>query len=144
MRIERISGEHMSGLAALETACFSEPWSENALSSLYERGMGAGFAVIEDGKVVAYAGALFVLDEAQIANVATLPEYRGKGYARAALCALIDYAREGETRTMTLEVRRSNTPAISLYESLGFRVVGERPRFYRAPVEDALLMELSI
>jgi len=40
----------------------------------------------------------------------------------------------------TLEVRLSNTPAIRLYESLGFKGEGVRPGFYERPVEDALIM----
>ena len=40
----------------------------------------------------------------------------------------------------TLEVRRSNAPAIALYSSLGYRQVGLRPRYYQPDGEDAFVM----
>ena len=39
-----------------------------------------------------------------------------------------------------LEVRQSNTPAISLYEKMGYKAIGTRKRFYEKPVEDAIVM----
>jgi ribosomal-protein-alanine N-acetyltransferase len=44
------------------------------------------------------------------------------------------------SRCLTLEVRESNAPAIALYEKLGFRQVGKRPRYYEKPREDALIL----
>ncbi len=41
---------------------------------------------------------------------------------------------------MTLEVRESNIPAINLYKKFGFLEHGKRPRYYQAPIEDAIIM----
>jgi len=81
-----------------------------------------------------------VLDEGQITNVATFPKYRRQGYGRTVMEALERYARERGIVLMSLEVRESNSGAIALYESLGWRSVGRRKNFYRHPVEDALVM----
>ena len=40
----------------------------------------------------------------------------------------------------TLEVRKSNKAAISLYEGLGFKMAGERKNFYDNPTENAIIM----
>ena len=54
--------------------------------------------------------------------------------------ALVDELKAIESRCLTLEVRASNVPAISLYEKLGFAEVGRRKNYYRNPREDALIM----
>lgn len=143
MQLITLAKEHISGVAAIERECFSSPWSEKALEILLGDN-AIGVVVIADGEVAAYAGMTCVLDEGQITNVATLPRYRRRGFARAALEALVERAAQRGVCSIFLEARVSNIPAISLYESLGFRQVGSRRRFYSAPVEDAVLMELKI
>jgi len=81
-----------------------------------------------------------VLDEGQILNVATHPAWRRRGLADALLTALINEAEKKGLLTLSLEVRESNTAAISLYEKHGFAVAGKRPRFYTHPTEAALVM----
>ena len=73
-------------------------------------------------------------------NIAVHPDHRRQGIAAALLQRLLeDLARMG-SHSLTLEVRKSNAPAISLYEKLGFVQIGCRPRYYRNPKEDALIM----
>ncbi|HOA85405.1 MAG: ribosomal protein S18-alanine N-acetyltransferase [Clostridiales bacterium] len=139
MEIVRFGPEHVSEAAHIETLCFSDPWSEAGLEFLTSK-RAVSYACMVDGKLAAYAGMLCVLDEGQILNVATHPDYRRRGYARALLGALIDYADSHGIVTLLLEVRESNTPAISLYRSAGFVAVGYRPRYYRKPVEAAVIM----
>ena len=143
MQIVTLGREHLSGVAKIEQECFSQPWSEKALEILLSDNAVAVVAVL-DGEAVAYAGMTSVLDEGQITNVATLPSYRRRGFSRAVLEELIARAGEKGISSIFLEARVSNTPALSLYRSLGFCVIGMRRRFYSAPVEDAVLMELKI
>lgn len=143
MQIVTFGREHLSGVAKIEQECFSQPWSEKALEILLSDNAVAVVAVL-DGEAVAYAGMTSVLDEGQITNVATLPSYRRRGFSRAVLEELIARARKKGISSIFLEARVSNAPALSLYESLGFCRIGMRRRFYSAPVEDAVLMELKI
>ena len=81
-----------------------------------------------------------VLGELHITTIAVRPEYRRRGHARALIgAALAAYPR---ATYVHLEVRPTNGAAISLYESLGFRATGRRPRYYGD--EDALLMTLNL
>ena len=131
---------HLAGIARLETLCFGEPWSENALELLLTE-MALGVTLVsEDGEVLAYGGMLLAPDEGQITNIAVHPDCRRKGYGRAVTEALIREAEQRGLSQISLEVRASNEAAINLYRLLGFEVAGVRKRFYRNPSEDALVM----
>ena len=140
---QKLKKEQLADVAELEKANFSEPWSEDALTLLLtDRAVGYG---LTDGEcVVAYGSLLYAPDEGQILNLAVDAAYRKKGYATAILSALEADAREHDAKALFLEVRASNLPAIRLYEKHGFAVVGKRPDFYRAPLEDALVMKKDL
>ena len=133
----------LSGAAELERLCFSEPWSEQALTLLLGEN-AFGVACERDGRVVAYGGMLTVLDEGQITNIAVHPDARRQGIGRALLTEMLRLARERGLSEISLEVRASNEAAIALYERMGFAVAGRRRHFYRDPTEDALVMLLAL
>ena len=93
-----------------------------------------------DGKICAYGGMIIAVDEGQITNIATHPDYRRRGYGRAIVEALIKYAKNNRLDSISLEVRESNRAAIDLYSKLGFKVEGKRRDFYTKPIENALIM----
>lgn len=132
--------EHLDALAAVEAACFSNPWSKDAL---YEEltNETASFLVAEDrsGKAVGYLGLHIVADEGMIANVAVSPDCRRQGAATALLRAADKLAHTRALSRLTLEVRPSNTAAVALYEREGFVKDGIRPHFYSHPAEDAAI-----
>ena len=83
---------------------------------------------------------MVAVDEGQITNIATHPDYRRRGYGRAVVEALIKYAKNNGLDSISLEVRESNKPAIELYSQLGFKIEGKRKDFYVKPTEAALVM----
>ena len=117
----------------LERECFSVPWS---IKSISEELLLAEI----NGETAGYVGSYFVSGEVYITNVAVKNKYRRKGVAVGLLSELIDLAKEAESEFVSLEVRCSNTPAISLYGKLGFGKIGIRKNFYENPREDALIM----
>ena len=98
-------------------------------------------ALDDMGAVMGYVGLMFVLDEGYISNVAVAPEFRRCGIADALISALIEREKKA-LAFLTLEVRESNIPAISLYAKHGFITVGSRKNYYDRPKENALLMTL--
>ena len=142
VEIRKIDAESAKCAAELEKLCFSEPWSEKAILEEAERGFF--IAAYVGGEFAGYAGMLCVLDERDICNVATAPEFRGKGVGKALVAALIESARKSGASVIMLEVRKSNAAAIALYEKAGFAFVGERKNFYARPREDALLYNYYI
>lgn len=145
MRAVPLQERHLDKAARLETLCFSRPWSRQALAEELENPTAVFMAAEDDaGELLGYAGMHVVCGEGYIDNVAVFPEARRRGVGRLLVQSLVQWLREHEGVFLTLEVRPSNEPAISLYSSLGFEEVGRRPRFYECPIEDALLMTLYL
>ncbi len=139
MRIVPMQAHHVPALVALENACFSTPWTAAGFTEELDNPLAVFLVAEKDGDVLGYLGFLAVLDEADITNVAVSPSHRRQGVAAALVTAAQDACRARGIRRLGLEVRESNEAAIRLYERFGFVRDGKRPRFYSAPVEDALL-----
>ncbi len=137
---ERLTAQQLDGVAQLEKLCFHQPWSRNSLELLIKEGIGVGVVCSCDGQICAYGGMMVAVDEGQITNIATHPEYRRRGYGKAVLEALIKYAKQNGLDSISLEARESNHAAIELYTKLGFKVEGKRKDFYTNPTESALIM----
>lgn len=94
--------------------------------------------------VVGFILARLIADELHVNNVAVRPEFRRNGIASRLLGAVLKWGGRKGSRRALLEVRAGNTVAQALYRRSGFEVTGRRRRYYRAPVEDALLMTVSL
>lgn len=131
---------HVPQVAALEKLCFRDPWSENSIA--YELTNPLSFWLVAEaaGQVLGYVGSQTVLDEADMMNIAVHPDARRQGIAGQLVTELIAALCQKGVRSLTLEVRVSNSPAISLYEKLGFIQAGRRPNYYRNPKEDAWIL----
>lgn len=128
---------HIAPVCELETYCFSDPWSADALAEELHNPCARFLTALDGTTVVGYLGCHHVADEGFIANVAVHPNHRRHGIARKLVTAAIE---QGYSLSrLTLEVRASNAAAIALYESLGFAKDGIRPRFYAHPTEDACI-----
>jgi [ribosomal protein S18]-alanine N-acetyltransferase len=92
---------------------------------------------------VAFLLAWAVADELHLIHIATHPETRRRGAARALMTALLTHAATARSRLLLLEVRRSNRPAIRLYRAFGFTAMGVR-RGYYADGEDAIEMRITL
>lgn len=129
----------------LEHKCFTVPWSKDAFVSEISQNRFAKYIILEEeGKIIGYCGAWLVVDEAHITNVAILPEFRGRGLGEALMNAMIDICRRKHIERMTLEVRKSNTVAQSLYKKLGFQEGAIRKNYYSDNQEDAIVMWVNI
>ncbi|KQL17638.1 ribosomal protein S18-alanine N-acetyltransferase [Cytobacillus solani] len=129
----------------IEHESFTLPWSREAfLNELTTNQYALYLGLEEDGKVIGYCGVWIVVDEAQITNVAILPEFRGRKLGEALMRQVMEIASERGARTMSLEVRVSNSIAQSLYRKLGFQNGGIRKNYYSDNQEDALVMWVNL
>jgi len=127
-------------ITEMENLCFSDPWSLEAVQSEFTGHHDARYyAAVEDGVIVGYAGVWVVRPEGYITNVAVLPECRRRGIARQILTKMIEDCETDGVTDITLEVRVSNGPAITLYQGFGFESAGVRAKYYNDG-EDAFIM----
>ena len=144
MEIEKMNEGHVAAIAEIEKLCFSDPWSENSIAYELNSRLSYWLVAVENGQVLGYIGSQSVLGESDMMNVAVHPDHRRKGIAEALVHALSHGLKEQNNVCLTLEVRISNIPAITLYEKLGFSQVGRRPNYYRNPKEDALILRKTL
>ncbi len=131
----------MSWVLALENRSYDFPWSKKGFEKSLEQGLNYVF-YSPQGKKMGYCCILTVLDEAHILNVCVATECRGKGIAKAALKKVLAKLQASIYRVVLLEVRHSNQPAITLYQSLGFHQDGIRKNYYRVNGWDEVRQEL--
>jgi len=140
MMIEVMNSDHVAQIAALEKICFSDPWSERSIASELDNKLAFWLVAAEGEQVAGYIGSQTVMDETDMMNVAVHPDFRRQGIAEALVNELVENLKKMGSHCLTLEVRASNAPAISLYEKLGFHEIGRRRNYYRNPREDALIL----
>ena len=143
IEFERMVQDDADGVARVEAACMPVPWSRQSFWE--EASHSDAYYLIardtdRDNLIIAYAGCWVLANEGHITNVAVDPEYQGQGLGRRLMNELTSRVKALGADSMTLEVRPSNKVAINLYTSLGFRSVGQRPKYYTNPVEAAEIM----
>ena len=136
MNIEKFEEKHLDGVEKIEKTCFAHPWSREDLKNQIALDTSHFLVATVDGNVAGYMGLQIFGGEGYVTNVAVLPEYRKQGIAES----LISEQMKNKMSFITLEVRESNLPAISLYTKCGFKNVGIRPNFYSAPTKNAIIM----
>ncbi|HEY1556430.1 MAG TPA: ribosomal protein S18-alanine N-acetyltransferase [Kofleriaceae bacterium] len=101
--------------------------------------------VLEDDRagIVAFCNYWLVVPEVNILAIATHPDHRGRGLGARVLAHVLELARRESCTLATLEVRRTNAPALALYSRAGFQIVHVRERYYQDS-EDALVMLLDL
>ncbi len=144
LRVARESD--LSSVARIEMASFADPWSEHDFRGVlgYPQGIFLVSADRSTGVVTGYAIALCVVDEAEILNLAVDPVARRSGLGGRLLDAALAEAEGRGAAAVFLEVRESNAAARKLYASRGFAELSRRRRYYRNPVEDALVLRRAM
>jgi [ribosomal protein S18]-alanine N-acetyltransferase len=140
----------IDAILEIERASFPDPpWSRHSFVALLdnprvsftvastENPQSAGGAA---DIVLGYVVTWIVADEAEIANLAVRPDRRRMGIGRMLLEASISAALSRGAESVYLDVRESNVAARALYEARGFAAVGRRVKYYRNPIEDALVL----
>ena len=130
---------HVDGVKELLDVCFgSSAWSRESILAQLDNPVSYCAVALDEEIVVGYLAYEVIVDEGSLVELAVLPEYRKKGIGRR-LVELMLTSCDG-VRTVCLEVRASNVPAISLYRTFGFRQIAVRRDYYDDPREDAIIM----
>jgi ribosomal-protein-alanine N-acetyltransferase len=140
LRFIELRTEDLEQVVSLEEEVFTHPWSRQAIDEMM-KDQNICFLVAKIGnEVVGNCALRMILDEGEITNVSVKEIFRGRGIAKEMLGELMKIGLSRGVSNFTLEVRKKNNPAISLYEKLGFEKEGIRKNFYRDPIDDAWIM----
>ena len=145
-RLKPLQPADAAAVAALAAVCFPDPWSKNMFSQTLSmpgvQGLVAA-AMSVPGRVAGMVMYRFAADEAEILLLGVGPGFRRHGLAACLLELSLRVLEAGKINHVFLEVARDNVAAARLYEKAGFRVVAQRPAYYRrpsGPAQDALIM----
>ena len=137
--ISPMNEENYTDAAAIEAECFFDrPWTAEQFKEELDIEFSRTYIAYSGEKAVGFVNLWLTPPTATINNIAVLPSERRMGTADK-LFEAAENACEG-LEELTLEVRVSNAPAISLYEKHGLKNVGRRRNFYENPREDAFIM----
>ncbi|MBO4312330.1 MAG: ribosomal protein S18-alanine N-acetyltransferase [Desulfovibrionaceae bacterium] len=145
IRFRELGESYAAALAELEAVCFpNHGWSAEDMRNMFSQNAFRAYGLLEGSGLAAYTTLFHVADSIEILNIGVLPERRCQKLGRALLERVL--RREAETGILRafLEVRVGNTPAIRLYEGLGFVRTCRRRGYYADTGEDALLYELAL
>ncbi|MBP7567393.1 MAG: ribosomal protein S18-alanine N-acetyltransferase [Burkholderiaceae bacterium] len=130
-RFEPLTPARLDALLAIEQAAYPFPWSRGNFTDSLEAGYEAQLLMAGD-TLLGYFVAMKGVDEVHLLNITVAPDYQRQGWAQLMLDALATWSRRQGAQWLWLEVRVSNTRALSVYEANGFRRVGERRNYYPA------------
>lgn len=108
------------------------------------RGEMAGWVAEEAGRVAGFLVARHTGGDIEILNFAVRREAQRRGIGASLLQEALEWARTLCAERAFLEVRASNLAALRFYERHGFQPAGRRPRYYAAPLEDAVVLDLKL
>ncbi len=132
----------------IETQSFSSPWTKAMFRQELDLEWSKVFLVKKSvgrlKEIVGYICFWLIIDEVHILNLATHPDCRRNGIATSLINSCLKSSILAGAKDITLEVRKSNLPAISLYRQFGFEVKGIRARYYSDNREDAIIMWLDL
>jgi ribosomal-protein-alanine acetyltransferase len=136
--IRRMSPSDAASVAAiLHESPEASHWSVNAI--VESAGNGVGWVAEQEDQISGFLIGRAVADEFEILNMAVRQVHRRRGIASQLVKVAVEWSRSSGARSAHLEVRASNTAAISLYARHGFVPSGCRANYYKNPVEDAIL-----
>ena len=139
MILTKMLPRHIDGVKELLDACFGGgAWSRESIADQLDKDVSRCAVALDEERVVGYIAYEIILDEGSLVELAVLPAYRKKGIGRR-LVELMLTSCDG-VKTVCLEVRASNVPAINLYRTFDFKEISVRRGYYDDPAEDAVIM----
>ena len=142
--IVRYDPKDLEQIMEIENSSFAAPWTKQSYEELAPLDTISFWEAKIGDEVAGYMLFQHIGGEMELHTFAVAPNFRRVGIARKLLRHMISEARVLEVRRIFLQVRPSNAPARALYDSLGFKSIGVRRKYYRDDGEDALVMKLDL
>lgn len=136
--------DHLIDIVHIEQSCFKQPWTLDQYKALLQKSNFFILMVLRSDAVKGYISFFHLHEEAEIINIAVMPEERGAGLGMMLVQETLNICRQRKARKIFLEVRPSNEPALKIYRQLGFEEKARRKNYYPDNHEDALVMSLVL
>ncbi len=142
---KKMTAQDLQAVHDIEVRCYPNPWSTSVMADCIRSHYECIKATV-DGEIIAYAFLMIGHEEAHLLNIAVDPSWQRQGVAFRFLNHLVLVSRYWHARSLLLEARESNEPAIQLYRKFGFYPIGVRKNYYRHSgiKENALVMKYRI
>jgi ribosomal-protein-alanine N-acetyltransferase len=137
------AGDYFTRILEIENLSFITPWSPMAFRDEVRNPLSQLWGYTSHGNLWGYICYWNSGREIQVMNLAVHPDCRRRGTGTFLMGRAIMAGVDEKAESVWLEVRTSNHVAQRLYEKLGFKEVGRRPRYYRDTGEDAIVMSLT-
>ena len=138
--------QHLDAVLRVEQQAYAHPWSRSNFIDSLKSGYQAQL-LMADATLLGYFVAMKGVDEVHLLNITVAPEHQRQGWARVMLDAITLWAKGQGADWLWLEVRVDNLRALQVYESHGYRRVGQRKNYYpdaHGQREDAVVMSLRL
>ncbi len=137
-----LSASDLKVVQAIEQESFHDSWAVESWLAELNSSITKYIVLEQEGIIKGFAGFWLIAGEAQVTRVAVAKDERGKGLGKMLTEALVAAAWKEGAEAVTLEVRKSNLTAQTVYAKTGFTVSGVRPNYYEDNREDAIIMWL--
>jgi [ribosomal protein S18]-alanine N-acetyltransferase len=144
VRVRRLAAGDLDAVVSIQART---PEAARWLRADYERavrGDFAGWVAESEAAVIGFLIARLVAEEMEILNLAVAAEARRCGASSLLMKEALVWGEQAGVRRAFLEVRESNRGAIEFYRRHGFAEAGRRPRYYREPIEDAMVLAIEL
>lgn len=143
--IRKMTPLDIDDVMRIDVQSFSYPWTREIFEQELLHNHYAHYFVLENKEqMVGYVGLWIVEDDAQITNIAVLPDFRGKKLGEKLFRFAMQHALHEGAKRLSLEVRVSNKVAQNLYKKFGLVPGGIRKNYYTDNNEDALVMWVNL
>lgn len=133
--------KHLKEISLLEKEIFSDPWGEKALKDYLLSPSARGYVLSDEKKILSYALFSTLLGEGELLRIGTEKSALRQGFAQMLLKHYFLNSKKENVEKIFLEVRKENLAARSLYEKMGFLLIGTRKGYYKNPNDDACIYQ---
>ena len=143
MNLLPLNEKDVVSLVKFEKENFSDGWTDEMFYSAFNTGRFFGFKIENESEIVGFITYSITDDCSDLESIVVHRDYRKLGYGKLLIDRYLESAQKRGVKNFFLEVRKSNFPAISLYEQRGYKVINERKKYY-ADGENAFVLKKEI
>ena len=141
--IRRLSKEDIDQVSRIEKENFNSPWTRDQFIRCQNQSLiFSNYVYCKSSNIIGYLVAENIVDEVHLHKIAVEKKYQNNKVGLKLIECMVYDSKINSKLKICLEVDASNSPALNLYNKLGFLAVGKRKKYYGS--RDAILMDMDI